>query len=103
MVATSGYTARRGRALATPRPAFTCRSNSDTVAPFSKQVLTDSGGQPFRVVPIKGLNRPWGARLSAQRRHACHRVGRAAANNPPGGAGPAADYRDTGDQHACLA
>src|SRR5262249_3736902 len=27
--------------------------------PHSPQILTDSGGQPFRIVPITGLNRPW--------------------------------------------
>lgn len=27
--------------------------------PDGPQVLTDSGGQPFRVVPIKGLRHPW--------------------------------------------
>ena len=27
--------------------------------PDRPQVLTDSGGQPFRIVPITGLNRPW--------------------------------------------
>jgi len=27
--------------------------------PDGPQVLTDSGGQPFRVVPIKGLRQPW--------------------------------------------
>lgn len=27
--------------------------------PASPQILTDSGGQPFRIVPITGLNRPW--------------------------------------------
>jgi len=49
--ASSESSAARAAAQGAERPAV--------ALPDGPQVLTDSGGQPFRVVPIKGLRQPW--------------------------------------------